>query len=153
MFNEVKKWICTILFSSKKYHNVFYDNNFTRKDVLNILNDFENNFLVKIFGGSSPSLENVKKKLEQDFLCIDKEIPLFLEEMYELRTQYDLYENVLLEDWSHDYSVIQHDSVFMTDGEVQREYEKIDALVKKAEAGLEKIEKEIFYFVSFWNIA
>ena len=152
MLKKTKKWICNMVFSGKKYPNILFGESFTRKELLIMLNGYEK-FLVEVFEENVPTLNFIKKKLEQDFLCRDIEIPLFFTELCELQLQYEGYENTLYTDWSHDYAVISHDSTFMTDAEIQKEYNKIDETIKKAEVGLERMTNEIFYFISLWNIA
>lgn len=120
---------------------------FTKKQLFDFLVTTEQYFK-ELFRENAPSLDFAKRKLKNDYWCTDNEIPEFFQVLFELVQDCKFYENIMLDDYSHDYAVISHDSYYMTDGEVRAAHHSIESILKTSERTFEKKKKEIFDFIS-----
>lgn len=148
---EVIKKIRSIfksILSIKKYK--IGDDEFTKKELLSFL-DFTEQYFNKIFGGNTPSLEFIKLKLKKDFWCKDDQIYIFFEKLLELMFKCQSYENMMLDDYSHDYEVLSDTRTYMTDGERQQQEESLDKFIEQSEISFKKTKTEILFFLQNWS--
>ncbi|MGN4128117.1 hypothetical protein ACMGD3_24385 [Lysinibacillus sphaericus] len=133
----------------KKYK--IEDGEFTKKELFDFLNSTEQYFN-NVFVENTPSLEFIKLMLKKDFWCKDDQIPIFFEKLFELMFECQSYENMMLDDYSHDFEVLSDTRTYMTDGERQQGEESIYTFIKHCEISFEKTKSEILCFLQEYTL-